>query len=195
MSQSERIPATARDALITELLSDVGRLHDDIKGIPKLLELSMRDSLDIVADAVEDAEDTALLLQKETKDLIQATTTKAGLDVGLKLSEAIHESLDRVFEPALNRAAVKIDQLETRLTALSGNIRDTQATRFNYLMLAGFVVLAAIMLSGMTWLAFKSQDVNETNKWFYEEYKAQSNLLDKIPAGIKDKYKKLAVTN
>jgi hypothetical protein len=189
MSQSERIPATARDALITELLSDVGRLHDDIKGIPKLLELSMRDSLDIVADAVEDAEDTALLLQQETKDLIQATTTKAGLDVGLKLSEAIHESLDRVFEPALNRAAVKIDQLETRLTALSGNIRDTQATRFNYLMLAGFVVLAAIMLSGMTWLAFKSQDVNETNKWFYEEYKAQNNLLEKIPTSIKEKYK------
>jgi hypothetical protein len=189
MNEAEKIPGTARDALITELLSDVGRLHDDIKGIPKLLELSMRDSLDMVADAVEDAEDTALLLQKETKDLIQATTTKAGLDVGLKLSEAIHESLDRVFEPALNRATVKIEQLETRLTALSGNIRDTQATRFNYLMLAGFVVLAAIMLSGMTWLAFKSQDVNETNKWFYEEYKAQNNLLDKIPANIKEKYK------
>lgn len=189
MNQSEKAPSTVRDALIAELLSDVGRLHDDIKGIPRLLEFSIRDSLDIVADAVEDAEDTALLLQKETKDLIHATTSKVGLDVGLKLSEAIHESLDRVFEPALNRATIKVDQLETRLTALSGNIRDTQATRFNYMMLGGLVLLAAIMLSGMTWLAIKSQDVNETNKWFYQEFKAQNNLLEKIPAGIKDKYK------
>jgi hypothetical protein len=71
LSEHEVIPATARDALIIELLSDVGRLHDDIKGIPKMLELSMRDSLDIVADAVEDAEDTALLLQKSTKKLFR----------------------------------------------------------------------------------------------------------------------------
>ncbi|KAA3532967.1 hypothetical protein [Pseudomonas savastanoi] len=190
MSQTEKAPATARDALITELLSDVGRLHDDIKSIPKTLELSMRDSIDIVADAVEDAEDTALWLQEETKALIQATTTKAGLDVGIKLSEAIHESLGRVFEPALNRATVKIEQLENRLSALSGNIRDTQATRFNYMMLAGLIMLAAIMLGGMTWLAIESQDVNEVNKWFYDEYKAQNNLLNNIPAAIKEKYKK-----
>jgi len=190
MTQTERIPATARDALITELLSDVGRLHDDVKRIPKLLELSMRDSLDIVADAVEDAEDTALLLQKNTKELIQATTTQAGLDIGIKLSEAIHESLGRAFEPALNRATAKIDQLESRLTNLSGSVRDTHATRFNYIMLAGFISLAAIMIGGMTWLAIESQDVNETNKWFYNEYKSQANLLNRIPDSIKDKYNK-----
>ena len=189
MSERELVPSTARDAFIVELLSDVGRLHDDIKKIPKLLELSMDDSLRIVADAVEDAEDTALFLQKNTKELIQAATTKAGLDVGLKLSEAIHESLARAFEPALNRATVKIEQLESRVSSLSGNLRDTQATRFNHMMLAGFVVLAATMVGGMTWLALKSQDVNETNKWFYQEYKDQRALMEKIPASVKEKYK------
>jgi uncharacterized protein YukE len=189
MNQAEKIPATARDALITELLSDVGRLHDDVKRIPKLLELSMRDSLNIVADAVEDAEDTALLLQENTKELIQATTTQAGLDIGIKLSEAIQGSLSRAFEPALNRATAKIEQLESRLANLSGNVRDTHATRFNYMVLAGFLTLAAIMMGGMTWLAIESQDVNETNKWFYQEYKAQNHLLDRIPNSIKEKYK------
>ncbi|RMP93522.1 hypothetical protein ALQ14_200036 [Pseudomonas savastanoi pv. glycinea] len=58
------------------------------------------------------------------------------------------------------------------------------------MMLAGLVMLAAIMLGGMTWLAIESQDVNETNKWFYEEYKAQNNLLSNIPAAIKERYKK-----
>lgn len=134
MSELEAVPTTARDALIIELLSDVGRLHDDVKRIPQLLELSMRDSLDIVADAVEDAEDTALLLQETTKEVIQATAAKAGVDVALEMSTAIHQSLERVFEPALQRAAIKIDDLEKRVSALSGNFRDTQASRFNYIV-------------------------------------------------------------
>lgn len=159
MSAIEKNTTTARDALITELLSDVGHLHDSIKNIPKLLELSMDDSLRIVADAVEDAEDTALFLQTSTKELIQATTTKAG------------------------------EQLENRVSALSGNLRDTQATRFNHMMLAGLIVMAAIMVGGMTWIAIESQDVSETNKWFYQEYKAQRALLEKIPTGIQEKYR------
>lgn len=188
MSERELVPSTTRDAFIVELLGDVGRLHDDIKEIPKLLELSMDDSLRIVADAVEDAEDTALLLQQSTKELIQAATTKAGLDVGLKLSEAIHESLSSVFEPALNRATLKIENLEKRITDMSGNVRDTQATRFNYIVLAGFVAVATVMVVAMGWIAIKAQDVNETNKWFYNEYKTQRALIDTLPPEMKKKF-------
>jgi hypothetical protein len=188
LSEHEVIPATARDALIIELLSDVGRLHDDIKSIPKMLELSMRDSLDIVADAVEDAEDTALLLQKSTKEIIQATAAKAGTDVGIEISTAIHQSLERVFEPALNRAAVKIDNLEKRITDLSGNVHDTQATRFNYIVLVGFVVSTLAMVGAMGWIAVKSQDVNETNKWFYNEYKAQRAVIDTLSPDLKKRF-------
>lgn len=190
MSDLEIIPSNARDALIIELLSDVGRLHDDIKSIPKLLELSMRDSLDIVADAVEDAEDTALLLQKNTKDLIQAAASKAGVDVGIELTTAIHQSLERVFEPALNRATVKIENLETRIAAASGNIRDTQATRFNYFMLAGFVTAAVVMMAAMGWITVKTQDVNETNKWFYSEYKEQRAVIETLPPDIQKRFAK-----
>lgn len=188
MSEHEIIPSTARDALIIELLSDVGRLHDDIKSIPKILELSMRDSLDIVADAVEDAEDTALMLQKSTKDIIQATAAKAGVDVGIEMSTAIHQSLERVFEPALNRAAAKIEALEQRITNLSGNIRDTQATRFNYIVLGGFVAVTIAMVCIMGWIAITAQDVNETNKWFYNEYKAQQAIIDKLPPELKKRF-------
>lgn len=185
MSEHEIIPPTARDALIIELLSDVGRLHDDIKAIPKMLELSMRDSLDIVADAVEDAEDTALLLQKSTKEVIQATAAKAGVDVGIEMSTAIHQSLERVFEPSLNRASIKIEELEKRILDLSGNIRDTQATRFNYIVLAGFVASALAMVCSMGWIAVKAQDVNETNKWFYNEYQAQRAVIDTLSPDLK----------
>ncbi|KPX18407.1 hypothetical protein [Pseudomonas syringae] len=188
MSEHETLPSTARDALIIELLSDVGRLHDDVKRIPKLLEISMRDSLDIVADAVEDAEETALLLQDSTKEVIQATAAKAGVDVALEMSTAIHQSLERVFEPALHRAAMKIDDLEKRITHLSGNIRDAHAARFNYIVLAGFVVVTIVMMCAMGWIAITSQDVNETNKWFYNEYKNQRALIDTLPPALKKRF-------
>lgn len=188
MNEHASIPSTARDALIVELLSDVGRLHDDIKGIPKLLEYSMRDSLDIIADAVEDAEDTALLLQKSTKEIIHATASKAGVDVAIEMSNAIQLSLERVFEPALNRASVKIEALEKRITDLSGHIRDTQATRFNYIVLAGFVAVTISMIGAMGWVAIKAQDVNETNKWFYKEYKAQRAVIDTLSPDLKKRF-------
>lgn len=38
------VPRTARDALMIELLSDLGRVHDDIKAIPGVLKLSIADS-------------------------------------------------------------------------------------------------------------------------------------------------------
>jgi hypothetical protein len=96
--------------------------------------------------------------------------------------------LERVFEPALNRAAVKIDNLEKRITDLSGNIRDTQATRFNYIVLAGFVVSTLAMVGAMGWIAVKSQDVNETNKWFYNEYKAQRAVIDTLSPDLKKRF-------
>lgn len=189
MSEHNTLPATARDALIVELLSDVGRLHDDIKGIPKALMVSMKESLDIVADAVEDAEDTALLLQQRTKDIIHATTSKAAFDIGVELTEAIHTSLGRVFEPALNSAAIRVDSLEKRIVSLSGHVRDAQATRINYIVLLGFIVLAVTMVGCMGWLANSAQDVNETNKWFYDEYKAQQKIIDSLPEGVRQKIK------
>ncbi|QGT84952.1 hypothetical protein [Pseudomonas coronafaciens] len=188
MSEHETIPSTARDALIIELLGDVGRLHDDVKRIPQLLELSMRDSLDIVADAVEDAEDTALQLQEATKEVIQATAAKAGVDVALEMSTAIHQSLERVFEPALQRAALKIEGLEKRVTTLSGNVRDTHATRFNYIVLAGFVAVTISVVCAMGWVAIKAQDVNETNKWFYNEYKKQRAIIETLPPAMKKQF-------
>nr|UVN17955.1 hypothetical protein pPsy0479a_00123 [Pseudomonas syringae] len=76
----------------------------------------------------------------------------------------------------LQRAAVKIDGLEKRITALSGNIRDAQATRFNYIILTGLVAVTITMMCALGWIAIQSQDVNETNKWFYNEYKNSRQL-------------------
>ncbi|WP_411566790.1 hypothetical protein ACLIN3_27595 (plasmid) [Pseudomonas orientalis] len=190
MTTTDLAPATARDALITELLSDVGHVHDAIKGLPKLLELSMNDSLLIVANAVDDSEKTALLLQQSTHELMRAASSKVGIDVGMELATAIHQSLEKVFEPALQRASTRIGELEKKVTSMSASTRDVHATRLNQILLVGFVALSLVTIGVLGWAALKTQDVNETNKWFYQEYKDQRSVIDTLPADIKQRFKK-----
>ncbi|WP_421556712.1 hypothetical protein [Pseudomonas kitaguniensis] len=190
MTNDSQLPTTARDALIIELLSDVGRLHDDIKAIPKVLELSMSASLRIVADAVEEAEKTSVQLQESTSEAVRATSAKAAFDAGAELSTAIHSSLERIFEPALKKASEQVQDMEKRLSKLSGSVRDTHATRFNYILLASFSVVVCFMTATMIWLAVSTQDANETNKWFYNEYKTQRSVIESLPPEFKKKFVK-----
>lgn len=190
MNAHDPMPGTARDALITELLSDVGRLHDDVKSLPKVLELSMTDSILIVANAVDDAEKTALKLQDSTNELMRATSSKIGIDVGIELASAIHQSLDKVFEPALLRASARIEQLDKHVANMSGSFRDQNATRMNQLLLGGFVAVVIVTIAALGWTAVRAQDVNETNKWFYDEYKAQRAIIETLPSDLKQRFKK-----
>lgn len=188
MSEENSAPQTARDALITELLSDVGRIHDDIKAIPKMLELSLSDSLEIIAKAVGDAEATAQQLQEASAQAIQATATHLAFEAGTELTGAIQQSLERTFEPALARASAKIDALETRVKSLSGNLRDTHATRTNFVLLVGFVVSLIVMLGGLAWIGVVAQSNNDTNKWFYDEYKSQRAIIETLPPEVSRKF-------
>ncbi|MBU4630937.1 hypothetical protein HRJ41_26035 (plasmid) [Pseudomonas sp. BF61] len=188
MSEDNSAPQTARDALITELLSDVGRIHDDIKAIPKMLELSLSESLEIIAKAVGDAEATAQQLQEASAQAIQATATQLAFEAGTELTGAIQKSLERTFEPALARASAKIDALEERVKSLSGNLRDTDATRTNFVLLVGFVASVIVMLCGLAWIGVLAHSNNDTNKWFYDEYKSQRAIIETLPPEISRKF-------
>jgi hypothetical protein len=190
MHDQTEIPRTAREALLIELLSDVGRVHDAIKDIPGVFKLSMSDSLEIIAQAVGDAETTAKHLQEVTNESIKATATRVAFEAGSELSGAIQQSLERTFEPALNRASAKIDALQKRVETLSGNIRDVHATRINYILLIGFVITLLSAMGAVSWLAMVSQDHSDTNKWFYAEYKAQRGIIESLPPDIKRKFDK-----
>jgi len=190
MNELSDIPRTARDALLIELLSDVGRVHDAIKGIPDVFKLSMSDSLEIIAQAVGDAEATAKILQDATNESIKATAARVAFEAGSELSSAIQQSLSRTFEPALNRASTNIDDLQKRVEKLSGNMRDVHATRINYILLIGFVITLLAAMGAVSWLAMVSQENNDTNKWFYAEYKVQRGIIETLPPDMKRKFDK-----
>ncbi|EYU13412.1 hypothetical protein [Photorhabdus aegyptia] len=84
MRDDKRIPRTARDALIIELLGDVGTIHDQIKNLPAEIELAISGSIKLVADAVEDAENTALKLAKSIE--VKKNTTIKDIDEAVKNS-------------------------------------------------------------------------------------------------------------
>jgi len=190
MSEELAVPRTTRDALMIELLSDLGNVHDDIKAIPALLKLSISDSLEMIASAVAEAESTAQKLQEASNEAIEATATRMAFEAGSELSSAIHQSLERTFEPALSKASAKVDELEKRLKALSGGVRDKHAVRMNYIMLSGFVVSMILTLLGLTWLSIISKQNDDTNKWFYNEYKEQRSVINTLPSEFKRKFDK-----
>lgn len=188
MTEELKIPRTAREALMIELISDLGRVHDDIKAIPDLFKLSIGDSLEIIARAVEEAETTAQKLQDATKEAIQATSARVAFEAGSQLTEAIQMSMERTFEPALGKAALNVDSLEGRLTAVAGKIRQTHATRFNFIALGGLVVALLLMLGAMARVAILAQESSDTNKWFYNEYKSQRAVIENLPPDLRKKF-------
>lgn len=74
MNKENISPRTARDALIIELLGDVGSIHDEIKELPNLLKVSLSESLKMIASAVEEAEKTAEKLKEETQAVLAASS-------------------------------------------------------------------------------------------------------------------------
>jgi hypothetical protein len=60
----------------------------------------------------------------------------------------------------------------------------------NHLLLGGFVAVVIVTIAALGWTAVRAQDVNETNKWFYDEYKAQRAVIETLPSDLKQRFKK-----
>lgn len=71
MSQENKTPRTARDALIIELLGDLGVVHDEIKKLPSNIENVLADSIRLVAKSVNDVESSAEKIKIETQEFYQ----------------------------------------------------------------------------------------------------------------------------
>lgn len=182
-----RPPRTARDALLVELIGDVGRVHDQINSIPSLLKDSIGDSLEIMARAVEEAESTARSLSDSAQDSINAHAKLVQFQAGAELATAIRETLDKTFEPSIQKAQQGLIDFEKSLARMSGGMRDKHSTRLNYLLGSGFAVAVILMIAIVGKIAITAQEHNDTNRWFYEEYKAQKAFIETLPPELKRK--------
>lgn len=128
--------ATAQEALIAELLGDVGRLHDHIKALPAALQESVAPSLEAVALATAEARTTIDKYADAQKAMIRQ-------QAALRLNEEV--------EKACSQAAQLID-------ASAKANRNINASK--WLAMAGAVclVIAGFGFTAGYWLAATSNE-------------------------------------
>lgn len=136
----ERIPRTARDALIIELLGDLGSIHDQIKSLPAEIEKAVSGSLTVIADAVEDAEKTTLQLAQSI-DIRKDIVTR-DIDIAVK------NSLEKHAAETFSKMDEKVKNLQHKINSFE--LADPKGRRLS-LILAITVVLLIFLSSAATY--------------------------------------------
>lgn len=136
-------PRTTRDALIAELLGDLGAVHDEIKALPKNLGESLRGSLELIASSVEDAEKTAEKLSKETESNIQSAFKIHQENLAAETRVAFKEVLENVVGNEIKKTdkiAKNLQETLERFPSLIGG----HYRRLCYFLVAALVIVTVV---------------------------------------------------
>lgn len=182
-------PRTARDALIIELLGDLGAVHDEIKRLPVNLKGSLRESLDHIANSVEEAEKTAQTLKHDAGIALKAVS-----DLQIeKLDRETRTVIEECFSRAVGNEIKKTEKIAT-------NLQDTlqkfpsyfgdQYKKLCYLFAA--ITVSVIVLSGwgITALYIQSKNWEQRSIGIFEVYQEQNKIIMSLPDDVRAKFKK-----
>lgn len=175
---------TARDALIIELLGDLGKVHDEVKNLPSNVESALIDTIKIIADSAEKLESSAETTKNETQAALAALSQKELEITKTKITDTVNESIDEAIKSSLAKANSDIVQLENKIQSLSGNLRD----KFTSWMLLVALVLFCILISvfGMTmyWMYTDAQKNKNYANYIYEKYTNQTDAINQLPKSV-----------
>ncbi|MBE5254660.1 hypothetical protein [Mixta mediterraneensis] len=182
-------PRTARDALIIELLGDLGAVHDEIKRLPVNLKGSLRESLDHIANSVEEAEKTAQALRRDTENALKAVSE---LQVE-KLDKETRTVIEECFSRAVGNEIQKTEKIAT-------NLQDTlqkfpsyfgnQYKKLCYLFAAITVLVILLSGWGMTTLYLQSKNWEQRSVGIFEAYQEQQKIIMSLPDDVRNKFRK-----
>lgn len=136
MTDSDKIPRTARDALIIELLGDLGVVHDLIKNLPVEIDGAVSGSIKVLADAVENAEKTASLLSNS----IDAHKKTAIHDI----NDAVKKALNKYASETFSNIEEKVESIENKINHFE--LADPKSRRLNIILSCTLAV--SLLLSG-----------------------------------------------
>jgi hypothetical protein len=124
MHEDEKLPRTTRDALIIELLGDLGLIHDQIKNLPTDIDQAISGSISLVADAVENAEKTALDLAKSIETHKNSTIKD--------IDEAVKCSLEQHVVNTFSELDDKVRSLQHKINTFE--LVDPKGRRLSFLL-------------------------------------------------------------
>ncbi|CDL85522.1 hypothetical protein [Xenorhabdus cabanillasii] len=183
MQDEEKIPRTARDALIIELLGDLGIVHDKIKDLPEDINKAISGSLNLVAKAVEDAENTASLLTKG----IDTKTESVIKDI----DEAVKNCLDKHATKTFSDMDEKIKSLQHKINSF--DLTDPKGRRLSFILATTIVLItifSGVAIYGV--YAGASSRIDELNQLIYLQDKKERRGLSVLSPQAKEQYKTAA---
>lgn len=136
--------STVQDALIAELLGDVGKLHDRIKELPDDLEASVAPSLGKLVLATKKVETTITQLGEAQKASIQRFTAMEKID----FRETMKAAAEGIVGNALDNA---VRALQVSAAAHDNAMKLSQQENARLILIAGLcsVITAIVVGAGM----------------------------------------------
>lgn len=129
-------PRTARDALIIELMGDIGRLDDGIKALPNTMNEAIAPTLGALVTASKEAEKTIAKLGAEQKSSIHNFAEKE--------KSTLRESLKAVLrEEAGNALASAAGKLAWAARVHNDAVKQERAQRWLWLGISFFLGLCS----------------------------------------------------
>lgn len=139
MQEESRVPKTARDALLIELLGDLGLIHDQIKALPEDIQKATEASLEILAKSVEAAEETAVTLAETIEQKKEVVISELKLSV----RQTLNEHAATVFSELENN----VNNLQSRISAFE--LADPKSRRLNLILSCALVVTLILSSSAI----------------------------------------------
>jgi len=124
MQEDTRIPKSARDAFLIELIGDLGIISDSIKALPEDINQAVAGSLDLIAKSVEEAEKTASELTNSIK-----LQKAAVLD---EFQQSVKNSLDSHAKETFSELEKTVNQLQNRINSFE--LADPKSRRLNIIL-------------------------------------------------------------
>lgn len=182
-------PRTARDALIIELLGDIGAVHDEIKQLPKNLKDSLRGSLEIIADSVEAAEKTSQKLNTSTVEALKAISELQVEKLDKETRVVIEECFSRVVGDEIRKTERIASNLQETLEKFP-NYFGNQYKKLCYLFAAVAGASLITLVVGMSALIMQSKSWENRTIGVFNAYQEQQKIISTLPPEMRDKFRK-----
>ncbi|TKK13621.1 hypothetical protein EcCFBP13530_22735 [Enterobacter cancerogenus] len=145
MQDEIRAPKTARDALLIELIGDLGVLHDNIKSLPEAINQATAGSIETIANAVEEAEKTASKLSESIEQKKEA--------VLVDLKTSVKQTLDEHAFSVFSELEDKVNGLQKRIATFE--LSDPKSRRLN-IILACTLALSLLLSSSAVFAVYSA---------------------------------------
>ncbi|OSK14535.1 hypothetical protein EAMG_05315 [Escherichia coli M056] len=176
---------TKQNALLVELLGDVGQLHDQIKSLPVDLQQAIHESLKIVALAVEETENTAKTVLSEFRTEMERSA-EAETD---KFKKSLSNTIDETLNNKLKDCSESIDQLKHKAENLSEYVRDKKGHTIT-IFLCAICFMISLLAFGSLYLIFDNNQKQAAKENLYlRAYQTNNEVMKRMPPTIQKQFR------